>query len=584
MTGKGDFPDTSDIGAKLRRKAEKKAREKAARPSDEQMDPSAEESRRMLHELRIHQIELEMQNEELHRIQAELHASQARYFDLYDLAPVGYCTISEKGFILEANLTAATLLNVSRNLLAGQPISRYILKQDQDIYYLHHKRLIETGELQSCELRMVRADNPPAWVRLDGTVARDENGTPFCRMVMTDISRRKQAETELMELNETLEKRVEDRTRLIKDQAGQLRTLAVELIKAEEAERRKIADVLHNDLQQILASAKLHLQGVCPDFSSRPELKKVDDLLKESIEKSRSLSAELSPVIVYNSSLSAALKWLVSRMKAQFGLEVQLDTDEAYAIDDEAMRVFLFRAVQELLFNAAKHSDANSARVIISTSGQTVTIRVRDPGLGFDPETIGGSDVNKGIGLLSLRERAKAMGGFLVIESSPGEGSCFTVTVPFALGKGKSAKKAETTTHDFRRRRSDRKGFADGKNIRVLFVDDHKVTRQGLVSLIASQPGLEVAGEAANGQEAIDLVRKLKPDVVVTDVSMPVMNGEDATRRIRAEWPDVRVIGLSMFDDQYMMRAMFEAGAETCLHKTVSADELVSAIRGKQPP
>ncbi|MDZ7831489.1 MAG: ATP-binding protein [Desulfobacterales bacterium] len=428
MTGKNSFPDTN---AELRREAEKRAREKAPHSSDELMDLSAEESRQMLHELRIHQIELEMQNEELRRTQAALHDSQARYFDLYDLAPVGYCTISEKGFILEANLTAATLLNVARGALTGHPISRYILKQDQDTYYLNRKKLIETGEPLFCELRMVRADDPPFWVRLDATVARDENGTPFCRLVMTDISRRKQAETELMQLNDTLEQRVEDRTRLIKEQAGQLRSLAVELIKAEEKERRKIAEVLHNDLQQILASAKLHLQGFCQDLSSRPILKKVEDLLKASIEKSRSLSAELSPVIVYHSGLSAALKWLVSRMKEQFGLEVQLDTDEAYSIEDETLRVFLFRAVQELLFNTAKHSAANSARVVLSAADRQFTIWVSDPGRGFDPETINDSNVNRGIGLLSLRERAKAMGGSLFIESSPGKGCRFTLSVPF---------------------------------------------------------------------------------------------------------------------------------------------------------
>ncbi|MFP4533400.1 MAG: ATP-binding protein [Desulfobacterales bacterium] len=442
MSEKGKFPDTN---AELRREAEKIAREKAANASDELTDLPAEESRRMLHELRIHQIELEMQNEELRRTQAELHASQARYFDLYDLAPVGYFTISEKGFILEANLTAATLLNAARGALAGHPISRYIIKEDQDIYYLHRKKLIKTGEQQSCELRMARGDNPPFWARLDATVAWDENGTPFCRMVMTDISRRKQAETELMQLNDNLEQRVEERTRLIKDQAGQLRSLAVELIKAEEKERRRIAGILHNDLQQILASAKLHLQEACHDLSARPELKKVDDMLKASIQKSRSLSAELSPVIVYHSGLNAALKWLISRMKEQFGLEVQLDTDEAYAIEDESLRVFLFRAVQELLFNTAKHSGVNSARVVLSAADQIFTIRVSDPGRGFDPETINDSNANKGIGLLSLRERAKAMGGSLSIESRPGKGCCFTLSVPFPVSKGKPDEGAPLT-------------------------------------------------------------------------------------------------------------------------------------------
>ena len=92
----------------------------------------------------MHQIELEMQNEELRRAQVELDAARARYFDLYDLAPVGYCTVSEEGLILEANLTAATLLGVARGALVKQPLTRFILTEDQDIYYLHRKQLFET--------------------------------------------------------------------------------------------------------------------------------------------------------------------------------------------------------------------------------------------------------------------------------------------------------------------------------------------------------------------------------------------------------------------------------------------------------
>ena len=117
----------------------------------------------MLHELRVHQIELEMQNEELRRAQAELGAARARYFDLYDLAPVGYVTVSEKGLILEANLTAATLLGVARGSLIKRPMSKFILKEDHDIYYLHRKKLFETREPQECELRMGKEDGTVFW-------------------------------------------------------------------------------------------------------------------------------------------------------------------------------------------------------------------------------------------------------------------------------------------------------------------------------------------------------------------------------------------------------------------------------------
>jgi len=138
--------------AKLRRLAEEKAAS-----SPESLDPlPPEETRRMLHELRVHQIELEVQNEELQRAHAELDGVRARYFDLYDRAPVGYCTISKKGLILEANLTVANLLGVARSALVKRPFIRFILKEDRDLYYRHSKPLFETGASHVFELRMVK--------------------------------------------------------------------------------------------------------------------------------------------------------------------------------------------------------------------------------------------------------------------------------------------------------------------------------------------------------------------------------------------------------------------------------------------
>ncbi len=115
--------------------------------------------RQILHELQVHQIELNMQNEELRAAQAELEKSQLRYFELYDLAPAGYLTLSEQGLITLANLTAANLLGVKRSALNSAPITRYIVKEDQDIYYRHRKILFESGEAQECELRMIKADS-----------------------------------------------------------------------------------------------------------------------------------------------------------------------------------------------------------------------------------------------------------------------------------------------------------------------------------------------------------------------------------------------------------------------------------------
>ena len=114
----------------------------------------------------------------------------------------------------------------------------------------------------------------------------------------------------------------------------------------------------------------------------------------------------------------------------------------------------------------------------------------------------------------------------------------------------------------------------------MLFVDDHKVMRQGLIRLIGTQPGIIVAGEASNGKKAIERVRQLKPDVVVMDVSMPEMDGIEATRHIKAQWPKVRVIGLSMVEDEHITKTMIDAGAEAFVSKTASSTELLKAIYG----
>ncbi len=171
----------------MRRQAEEIARTKDA-PSRESLEAlSPEEARRTLHELRVHQIELEMQNEELRRTQAELDTARARYFDLDDLAPMGYCTVNEQGLILEANFTAAILLGVAREALVKQPFSRFVLKEDQSAFFRLYKQLFETGA-QVCELRMLRRDGPHFRARIMATAARDAAGASVCRVVLSDIT------------------------------------------------------------------------------------------------------------------------------------------------------------------------------------------------------------------------------------------------------------------------------------------------------------------------------------------------------------------------------------------------------------
>jgi PAS domain S-box-containing protein len=190
----------SGDAAELRRQAEGKAR---SLETQELEALSPEETRQTIHELRVHQIELTMQNEELRRAHAELDAAQARYFNLYDLAPVGYFTLNKEGLILEANLTASSLLGLERSALVQKSLTRIIYREDQDLYYHHRQQLFKTGAAQVCELRMVKKVGSLFWVRLESTVTQDsesgDTGDTLCRTVISDITERKQAEDALRE-------------------------------------------------------------------------------------------------------------------------------------------------------------------------------------------------------------------------------------------------------------------------------------------------------------------------------------------------------------------------------------------------
>jgi PAS domain S-box-containing protein len=158
---------------------------------------SPEAAQKVLHELRVHQIELELQNDELRRTQLELEESRSRYFELYDLAPVGYVTLSEEGLIERANLTVAGLLGVARGALVKAPWTRFIFPEDQDVYFKHRKLLYSTGAPRGCELRLLRSNGEVFWVRLDARVAEAHDGARVSRTVVSDITERKRADETL---------------------------------------------------------------------------------------------------------------------------------------------------------------------------------------------------------------------------------------------------------------------------------------------------------------------------------------------------------------------------------------------------
>ncbi|WP_207143991.1 putative bifunctional diguanylate cyclase/phosphodiesterase [Thiococcus pfennigii] len=189
-------PPSAVDAATLRRRAEQRLR--AVASLEEPRARTIEETADLVHELRVHQIELEMQNEELRLAQEALEVSRARYFSLYDLAPVGYLTLNEAELIEEANLATASLLSTARNDLIHKPLTRFIVPPDQDTLYRCWQRLWSTEETQTCELRLRRPDEgpaPPIWVRLETSLRTESpDGRRLWLVTLSDITYLKEGE------------------------------------------------------------------------------------------------------------------------------------------------------------------------------------------------------------------------------------------------------------------------------------------------------------------------------------------------------------------------------------------------------
>jgi PAS domain S-box-containing protein len=387
----------------------------------------------------------------------------------------------------------------------------------------------------------------------------------------TDVSQQKRAEEMLRELNATLESKVAQRTAKLRHRTRQLQKLALEMSEAEDRERERLAQILHDDLQQELAAAKFHLSVVRSRIKYDPSVLKiaarVDQMLKDAIGKSRSLSHELSPAVLRQGDFAEILHWLANQMQAKHGLAVHVQGRAR--VPSDPIKAFLYRTAQELLFNAVKHAQVQEARARVRQCGGYVCLSVSDRGRGFDPEKLREA---AGFGLLSIRERIELLGGRMKIRSAPDQGSTFFVIVP----------NSETATPlNGRTEGAERPTVADDGRLRVVLAYDHDIVRQGLAALLSEEDAVKIVGETTNGREALELAERLHPDVVVMDVSMPVMSGEEATRRIKQELPQTRIVALSMREEPEVREKMCAAGAESYVLKTAPYKELLAAIRGR---
>jgi PAS domain S-box-containing protein len=528
------------------------------------------------------------------RKQAEdaLRESESRFRNLADTAPAilwkadvsGSCTFLSRGWYDFTGQPPDSGL--------GHGWRDAIHPEDQERIRRVFHAAIRQREPFSMDYRLRRADGTYRWANDNGRPRFSESAElqGYIGSVI-DITERKQAEDQLHLLNADLERRVAGRTRELLHSQNRLRNLASDLSIAEERERRRVAGELHDYLAQLLVATRMKLNQARHARSAAKQsdvLGEVDQMLDQSLTYTRTLVAQLSPPILHEFGLPAALKWLGEQMPRQ-GLTVRSTVDPGPVDLTENQAVLLFQSARELLLNVVKHAGTDRATLQLKFKEGELRLAVIDQGHGFDTALMKEAAAShNAFGLFSIRERMESLGGRLEVAARPGEGTSVTMIMPLTPQAASTANGELRTMNDELARTAEKEGHsafsiqnsASQKSaaIRVLLVDDHAMMRQGLRSLLENHQDVEVVAEAGDGLQAVALAEQHRPDVVVMDLSLPSLDGVEATRRICLAHPPTVVIGLSVHQSRHIEEAIRRAGAVSYLTKDCAVDQLYEAM------
>lgn len=527
-------------------------------------------------------------------VEAALRESEARYRATFDNAAVGIAHVGLDGRWLRFNDAVCAITGYSRGELLTKTFADITHPDDIEPDWAAARRLL-AGEIEtfSLEKRYIRKDGSLIWIDLTVSLQRDAQGhAQNFISVIEDIHGRKEAQAQLLQLADGLERRVVERTKELAVSQDKLRALTTDLHLTEHRVRQKLATDLHDYLAQLLVLSRIKLgqaklEGVPPSVAQA--MTEVQDVMDQALSYTRTLVAQLSPPILNEFGLPVALRWLAEQMQQRMlTVSLKLDTEVPPLSEDQS--VLLFQSVRELLMNIVKHADTPEARLEVAQAEGILRITVSDQGAGFNLAAVEAS-FEPGFGLFSIRERMKALGGGFELQSTLGRGTTAVLLLPLdqttAVGTyltddvessselgGISPEPALTGSS----RVLQIPHFIQPPKVRVLLVDDHLMLRQGLRTIVNRHLRLEVVGEAGDGLEAIDLARTVKPDVVVMDVNMPRCDGVTATKRIKEEFPHIKIVALSMHNSPDMIDRMKQAGASNYLTKESAGSQLCRAI------
>jgi NarL family two-component system response regulator LiaR len=371
-------------------------------------------------------------------------------------------------------------------------------------------------------------------------------------------------------------------TRLFADQAA----VAIENARlyrqvgqlAANEERQRLARELHDSVTHDLYSITLYAEAAARLLAAgnlgavAEQLREVRNTGQEALREMRQLIFELRPPVLEKEGLVAALRARLGAVEARAGFQTELRVTGERRLPP-TLEEELFRIAQETLNNVVKHARATRVALDLHFGAEMVGLEIGDDGVGFEPAA---ARQRGGLGLEGIAERLKRIGGKLQVESVPGQGTRVRVEVP--IGRALPERAGQLSLPRMLTLPGPQPRSWPQAPIRVLVADDHAIIRKGIRALLATQMGIEVIGEAANGQETVDRAAELLPDVVLMDLLMPVMDGIEATRRIVARHPQVRILVLTSFASDEKVFPAVRAGALGYLLKDSGPEDLVQAI------
>jgi len=346
-----------------------------------------------------------------------LRDAHDRYHRTIDSLMDAIVAVDEAQNIILFNPAAERMFGVEAEEVFGTPLQQLLPHRARPMHHGHLETFARTegaSRAMSPNLEIMGLRSDGTEFPIESTISQTViDGKPQLTAVLRDVTQRRRAEADLREMNR------------------QLRSLSASLQNVREQERSRIAMELHDDLGQQLTWLKLELSwmGGRVKEGRQPTTAEVDTMrhqLDAAIASVRRIATELRPPILDDLGFGEAVSWQASEFAKRSGLEVLLDLEAADRVEDKAVATALYRIVQESLTNIVRHAGASKVEVSLTADEDALVLTIRDNGTGIAD----GAGQGGGIGLVSMRERATALGGQLTIISTPGRGTMITVALP----------------------------------------------------------------------------------------------------------------------------------------------------------